>query len=61
MLFSASGSKLNQSPSWMNAALLPPSEAASEVTPAVSLPRPSAVRPVAAKNSACLCLGCRIT
>src|SRR5690349_24979664 len=32
MLFSANGSKLNQSPSWMNAALLPPSEAASTAT-----------------------------
>jgi hypothetical protein len=63
MLSRASGSKDHQSPSWTNAALSPPpigSVAVSTVTPAVSVPFPSAVRPVALKNSACFIFGCRI-
>ena len=52
-----------QSPSSMKAADRPPptSVVVSVVTPGSPVPRPSAVRPVVAKYSACLSLGCRIT
>src|SRR6476469_1383891 len=53
-----------QSPSSMDPMLLTPpcgSDVASTTTPALPVPVLSDTRPVVAKNSACLCWGCRIT